>query len=94
MVARIACLFLLICLSSCSGGKGGESITTLFGDGSNPASNSEGNPEVPANIVETAKLQEAIKAEPEYKIDNADLEALKAEGIIEEEDLAKIQAIQ
>lgn len=77
-------------VSSCSGGKGPGSFSSLFGgDSSTPET-----PEVPVNVVETAKLQEAIQADPEYKIDNSEIETLKAEGIIKDEDLSQIQAIQ
>lgn len=94
MAIKVIVLMLLVSLGSCSGGKGSGALTLLTGDDSSPANNTGDTPDVPASVVETVKLQEAIKAQPEYRIDNSDIEALKAEGIIEEADLSKIQPIQ
>lgn len=83
--------FCLVFLSSCSGKRGG-SITSFFSGGDEDST--EVRHETPVDVVEVEKLQAAIQSEPEYKIDNSEIETLKAEGIITDDDLAKIQAIQ
>lgn len=82
-------LFLLLSLflTSCSGGKGGEGITNLF--------NGESSPKViPASQVETEKLISAVQTEPIYKIENSEIDLLKSEGIISEQDVTQLKAIQ
>lgn len=82
-----ACLFCLIAIVGCSksGGGGG-----LFGNDSSNAS----NPVIQASQVETQKLQEAVKSEPIYKIEDAEIELLQKEGIITEADVAQLKAIK
>jgi len=93
---NILLLLSFILLASCSGGgNGGSSLTSIFGGENTPSGTSNPDiPETPPAEVETEKLQVALNTQPEYKIDNSEIEALKAEGIITEEDVTKIQAIQ
>ena len=98
----LKCLLListLITITSCSGGGSSSAVSSLFGGSESPANGSSNNPEseipeTPPAEVETVKLQAALSAEPEYKIDKSDLETLKAEGIITDADLEKIKDIQ
>lgn len=80
------CVVWLMVLSGCSGGGGGSIFNA---NSSNPS-----DQVVPASQVETAKLQEAIRAEPAYKIDESEITLLQSEGILTEADLAQLQAIQ
>jgi hypothetical protein len=70
-------------LSGCSGGAGG---------GSGSASTSSAV--ISAAQVETSKLQDAIKTDPIYKIEDSEISLLQNEGIITEADKTQLQAIQ
>jgi len=76
-------LIVLVVLAGCSGEKGGGVI-----------GNSSSSSVIPASQIETTKLQEAIKAEPTYKIDDSEITLLQNEGILTEAELAQLQAIQ
>lgn len=82
------CVVCLMVLSGCSGGGGGAG-SIFNANSSNPSERV-----VPASQVETAKLQESIKAEPAYKIDDSEITLLQNEGILTETDLVQLQAIQ
>lgn len=82
------CVVCLMVLSGCSGGGGGAG-SIFNANSSNPS-----DQVVPVSQVETAKLQEAIRAEPAYKIDDSEITLLQNEGILTETDLVQLQAIQ
>lgn len=90
---KVLIILIFLCLVSCSGGgKGMNSLTSLIGGDETPETTPI--PETPPAEVETIKLQAALEAEPIYKIDNSEIEMMKTEGIITEEDVAQLQAIQ
>jgi uncharacterized lipoprotein YmbA len=81
----------LFTLAGCSG-KSTNSLSTFFNSGNE--NNPSGETQIPPAQVETAKLQEAIKAEPVYKIDDSEVDMLQNDGIITEADKTQIQALQ
>lgn len=86
----------VITLSGCSKGLGGSAFRNFFNTNSSSASNSSNpsDPIIPVSQVETVKLQQAIKADPIYKIEDSEIDLLQKEGIVTEADIAQLQAIQ
>jgi hypothetical protein len=75
------------------GCKGGSSSSTSFNSIINSRSTS--NPvAAPPATVETQKLVSAIQTSPAYKIDSSELSLLKSEGVITDQDMDQMQAIQ
>lgn len=79
----------MMLLASCSGGSSGSNtLTNLINGG-------ESTPTViPASQVETQKLITAVQADPIYKIDDSEIEMLKTEGIITDQDQNQLKTIQ
>ena len=76
----VVCLFTF---AGCSGGSGGSSSNTI-----------NSSAIVTASQVETAKLQTALKAQPDYVISDSEIALLQQEGVIGDEDKTQIQAIK
>lgn len=86
----------VITLSGCNRGSGGSRLGSFFSTNSSGPSNAS-NPSdqvVPVSQVEIVKLQQAIKADPIYKIEDSEIDLLQKEGIITDADIAQLQAIQ
>lgn len=76
------CILCLVIVSGCSGGAGG------------PGSASTLNAVISAAQVESAKLQDAVKVDPIYKIEDSEISLLQKEGLITDADKAQLKAIQ
>lgn len=63
-------------------------------DGGGLSSKSASSRPIQAGVVETINLQNAIKANPEYKIHDSELVMLQNEGILTEAENAQLQALQ
>lgn len=99
-------LFTIVCslmiLTACSGG--GSGIGNLFNTNPSGSTNSPTNSSDPSSTVipagmsvsefETAKLQEALKSDPAYKIDDVEISLLQSEGVTTDADKAQLQAVQ
>lgn len=78
---------ILLLLSSCSGNSGSG---INFNSINNPGSTTE----IPPSTIETQKLVTAIQAAPAYKIETSEIELLKSEGVITDQDVLQLKAIQ
>jgi hypothetical protein len=79
-------LLILIFISSCKGSSGGGLASIFNSEPSTPAAQ--------ASAVETKKLVSAIQASPAYKIETSEIDLLKAEGVITDQDVVQLKAIQ
>ena len=77
-----------VAFSSCKGtGDAGSNISPLEKLGTSQSNGSISN-------VETQKLVSEIKANPAYRIEASEIDLLKAEGLITDQEVAQFKAIQ
>lgn len=83
---------LLILITSCSGGKGNSDLNIPFY--SKSKDETENGATIPVSVTETNNLNAALAAQPSYKINDAEIEFLKKENILNEEQATQLEAIK